>query len=192
MRNIPFLIVPFLIYDIFALLIFSDAQRQFDQSSVFTLPTVSGASFSLTVGALLLVGATGAGAAEPSLVKKTYTYKTVDGLKIQADVYRADDEKVRPVLVWVHGGALIMGGSPRRERWLVRNGSGCGRLPDGCGPRGLGGALHLALDFAIRPPPKRQGDQIEDGADRKHLPGIGDEQCEEQHDEDKDRQHQFG
>ncbi len=41
---------------------------------------------------------------------KTYTYKQVGDLEIKANVYRADDEKVRPVVVWIHGGALIMGG----------------------------------------------------------------------------------
>jgi acetyl esterase/lipase len=50
-----------------------------------------------------------AGAAEPDFLKKTYTYKTVDRIKIQADVYRAADTKVRPVVVWIHGGALIVG-----------------------------------------------------------------------------------
>jgi acetyl esterase/lipase len=41
---------------------------------------------------------------------QTYTYKRVGDLEIKADVYRADDDKVRPVVVWIHGGALIMGG----------------------------------------------------------------------------------
>ncbi|MHC4353686.1 MAG: alpha/beta hydrolase fold domain-containing protein [Planctomycetota bacterium] len=41
---------------------------------------------------------------------QTYTYKRVGDLEIKANVYRADDEKVRPVVVWIHGGALIMGG----------------------------------------------------------------------------------
>jgi acetyl esterase/lipase len=41
---------------------------------------------------------------------QTYTYKQVGDLEIKANVYRADDEKVRPVVVWIHGGALIMGG----------------------------------------------------------------------------------
>lgn len=41
---------------------------------------------------------------------QTYTYKQVGDLQIKADVYRADDETVRPVVVWIHGGALIMGG----------------------------------------------------------------------------------
>lgn len=47
-------------------------------------------------------------AADP-LPKQSYTYKTVDGIAIQADVYRPDDAKVRPVVVWIHGGALITG-----------------------------------------------------------------------------------
>lgn len=41
---------------------------------------------------------------------QTYTYKRVGDLEIKANVYREDDEKVRPVVVWIHGGALIMGG----------------------------------------------------------------------------------
>src|SRR6187397_2407033 len=45
----------------------------------------------------------------PALVKKAYTFKTVGDVKIQADVYRPDDTKVRPVVVWIHGGALILG-----------------------------------------------------------------------------------
>jgi acetyl esterase/lipase len=39
---------------------------------------------------------------------KTYTFKTADKCEIKADVYGADD-KVRPVAVWIHGGALIVG-----------------------------------------------------------------------------------
>jgi acetyl esterase/lipase len=48
-------------------------------------------------------------AADPTLVKRTYTYKTVEGCEIQADVYRAEGHAVRPVVVWIHGGALIVG-----------------------------------------------------------------------------------
>ena len=40
----------------------------------------------------------------------TFTYKTVGELEIKADVHRANDEVIRPVLVWIHGGALINGG----------------------------------------------------------------------------------
>jgi len=47
-------------------------------------------------------------AADP-LPRQTDSFKTVGDLKIQADVYRTDDTQVRGVLVWIHGGALIMG-----------------------------------------------------------------------------------
>src|SRR5262249_39988418 len=42
--------------------------------------------------------------------KTTHVFKTVDKVKIEADVYRSDSAEKRPVLVWLHGGALIMGG----------------------------------------------------------------------------------
>lgn len=42
--------------------------------------------------------------------KKTYVYKSAGETPIHADVYRAKDHKLRPVLVWIHGGALIFGG----------------------------------------------------------------------------------
>lgn len=48
-------------------------------------------------------------AAEPTFSKKTHTYKTVGDVSIQADVHRAEDEVARPVVVWIHGGALING-----------------------------------------------------------------------------------
>ena len=44
-----------------------------------------------------------------NLAKKTYTYKTTGSLLIRADVYRAPDDVVRPAIVYIHGGALIMG-----------------------------------------------------------------------------------
>jgi acetyl esterase/lipase len=42
-------------------------------------------------------------------LKRTYTYKVVDNCAIQADVYRSPDDALRPVILWLHGGALIMG-----------------------------------------------------------------------------------
>jgi acetyl esterase/lipase len=83
-----------------------------------------GAPRFLVIGALLLAGPTPAGAAGESPVKRTYTYKTVDGINVQADVYRPDDGKVRPVLVWIHGGALIVGSRtqvPQELRDLCRD-----------------------------------------------------------------------
>jgi acetyl esterase/lipase len=41
--------------------------------------------------------------------KTTFVYKRVGDLPIKADVHRADDNTVRPVVVWIHGGALING-----------------------------------------------------------------------------------
>jgi acetyl esterase/lipase len=46
--------------------------------------------------------------------KKTYTYKIADGNKIQADVYDHLDNKIRPLILWIHGGALIFGS----RNWL--------------------------------------------------------------------------
>ena len=43
------------------------------------------------------------------LVKTTHVYKTVGDVKVEADVYRPDAEENRPVVVWIHGGALIVG-----------------------------------------------------------------------------------
>lgn len=40
---------------------------------------------------------------------QTYTYKVVGDCHIQADVYRAEGGGKQPVIVFVHGGALIMG-----------------------------------------------------------------------------------
>jgi len=65
--------------------------------------------FGILVGSLILWGLS-AHAATAEVRMQTYTYKQVGDLEIKADVYRADDETVRPVVVWIHGGALIMGG----------------------------------------------------------------------------------
>jgi acetyl esterase/lipase len=50
---------------------------------------------------------------------KTYTYKTVGDLPIKADVYRLPGDEVRPFIIWIHGGALIVGqrtGGPNAEQ----------------------------------------------------------------------------
>jgi len=40
---------------------------------------------------------------------ETYVYKRVGELEIKADVYRNPGDDIRPVIFWIHGGALIMG-----------------------------------------------------------------------------------
>jgi len=77
-------------------------------------------------------------AAEAPFEKRTYTYKHVGDCIIEADVYRADDAVVRPVVVWIHGGALIMG-----SRQDVP-----GRLLDLCRTEGF--AL-VSLDYRLAP-----------------------------------------
>ena len=53
--------------------------------------------------------------ATKALLHRTYTYKTVENLEIQAEVSRADDALERPVLVWIHGGAMMKG--DRFNQW---------------------------------------------------------------------------
>jgi acetyl esterase/lipase len=70
-----------------------------------------------------LVAFEGARAGDDYTEAKTYTYKTVGDFPIKADVYRLSGDDVRPVLVWIHGGALITGqrGGPnlaQRKRYL--------------------------------------------------------------------------
>jgi acetyl esterase/lipase len=81
------------------------------------------AKLSLLLG-LSLTAPVQTGAQTPQLFKKTYVYKSVDKVPVQADVYRPKDNQVRPLLVWIHGGALILGnrhGVPRDLLELCRN-----------------------------------------------------------------------
>ncbi len=68
--------------------------------------------------------ATTAPAAEPALIKSSHVYKTVGAVKIEADVHRPPGTETRPVLVWLHGGALILGSRTQLPRSLVEL---CGR-----------------------------------------------------------------
>jgi acetyl esterase/lipase len=51
---------------------------------------------------------------------ETHTYKRVGELAIHADVYHDADRGVRPVIVFIHGGALINGHRGWIPDWLVR------------------------------------------------------------------------
>ena len=47
---------------------------------------------------------------DEQIVKTTYIYKEVDGVKLQADLCKVkDSNSLKPVVVWLHGGALIWG-----------------------------------------------------------------------------------
>ena len=84
----------------------------------------SGLALVVAVGLVaicLTVGGCREGVSEPnvfqlpplrrSIWSQTYVYKIVDGLQIRADVHRFADtlDVVRPVVIWIHGGALISG-----------------------------------------------------------------------------------
>jgi acetyl esterase/lipase len=47
--------------------------------------------------------------AAQAVPKKSYVYKEVGALRIELDVHRPETEDRLPVLVWIHGGALLMG-----------------------------------------------------------------------------------
>ena len=47
----------------------------------------------------------------------THVYKVMEGHKIHADVYRAPGDDIRPVVMWIHGGALIFGTRKRVPSW---------------------------------------------------------------------------
>lgn len=70
--------------------------------------------------------------------KTTHIYKTAGTVKIAADVYRPDDAEVRPVVVWIHGGALIVG-----SREAVP-----GNILDLCKAEG---AALVSLDYRLAP-----------------------------------------
>jgi acetyl esterase/lipase len=70
--------------------------------------------------------------------KDTLVYKQVGPLPIKADVYHYSDTKVRPVVVSLHGGALIMGHRGNLDR-RVKNFA----LTNGC--------LLVSFDYRLAP-----------------------------------------
>ena len=55
---------------------------------------------------------------EQEAVPETYIYKAVSGREIKADVYNAGQSVRKPVVIWIHGGALIMGSRKVPPDWL--------------------------------------------------------------------------
>jgi acetyl esterase/lipase len=72
---------------------------------------------------------------------ETYTYKQVGELSIHADAYLDGDRDDRPIVVFIHGGALINGHRGWIPDWLVRV------------ARGDGYAL-VSLDYRLAPQTK--------------------------------------
>ncbi|MEX0675929.1 MAG: alpha/beta hydrolase [Pirellulales bacterium] len=61
-----------------------------------------------------------AAAEESAWAKQTFVYKTVGPTRIEADVYRRNGPETRPAVVWIHGGALIMGDRDSVPRDLLQ------------------------------------------------------------------------
>lgn len=61
---------------------------------------------------------TWAGAEGETLIKRTFTYKTLaaPSAPLEADMYRPGDDRLRPVVIFIHGGALMMGGRAQSTR----------------------------------------------------------------------------
>lgn len=76
--------------------------------------------------------------------QQTFTFKRVGSLEIKADVIREDDDRVRPVVVWIHGGALIMG-----HRELVP--------PRLKGPLLAAGCAIVSIDYRLAPETRLPG-----------------------------------
>lgn len=59
-----------------------------------------------------------------SSVRRTYTYKTIGDCHLEVDVHATDDSRPHPIIIWLHGGALIMGNRslPDRYRDIYLNG----------------------------------------------------------------------
>jgi len=95
---------------------------------------------------------------------KTHTYKTVGKLALQADVYGADMKSgdPKPAVVWIHGGALIMGSRAKiapdqRDRYVDA------------------GFVVIAIDYRLAPETKLSAiaDDVEDAF--KWLRNSGEE-----------------
>lgn len=55
MRFVPLLFIPFVLYNVFAFVIFGAYESQFRDEVMFSFPIVSGATFTLTVSATIIM-----------------------------------------------------------------------------------------------------------------------------------------
>jgi acetyl esterase/lipase len=75
------------------------------------------------------------------IARDTFTYKTTGSCQIKADVYNAAPGERRPLAVWIHGGALIMGDRRGIDRALL------GALVDA-------GYVVASIDYRLAPETK--------------------------------------
>ena len=93
---------------------------------------------------------------------ETVIYKQVDGCSIAADIYPAAGPAPAPVLLWLHGGALITGGRSGIPRLLLEELTGAGF------------AL-VSADYRLAPETKLPAivEDVEDAARWVRGPGAG-------------------
>jgi acetyl esterase/lipase len=77
------------------------------------------------------------------VTRTTHVYKRVGTLEIKADVYRWDDDVARPVVISIHGGALISGSRDRISKQMHQ------LVGDG--------AIVVSIDYRLAPETKLPG-----------------------------------
>jgi acetyl esterase/lipase len=77
----------------------------------------------------------------PTLSKSTFPYKRAGGVSIDADIYRVNTWDRRPVVVWIHGGALINGHRDWVPDWLL---NACSEV----------GFIVVSVDYRLAPETK--------------------------------------
>jgi acetyl esterase/lipase len=80
-------------------------------------------------------------AQDATVTKKTFIYKKVNNLELKADVFSTDGTAPRPVVLWVHGGALIMGDRGGTDRVMRQ------KLPQA-------GYVFVSVDYRLAPETK--------------------------------------
>ncbi len=98
--------------------------------------------------AVLLLSSEASAADEATVLKKSYVYKTVGDCQVKADVHRLPGDDVRPVIMWIHGGTLIMGS---------RNVSGSGPMKEQFSRYLKAGYTVISIDYRLAPETKLDG-----------------------------------
>lgn len=88
----------------------------------------------------------------PPAAPETRLFKRTAGCELKADVYRGSGSGARPVIVWIHGGALIMGARTSIRPWQLQ------RYLDS-------GFTVVAIDYRLAPETRIDGilEDVRDG-----------------------------
>ena len=95
-------------------------------------------------GLILLLTVLSFSSSAEEITKSTFTYKKVGDLEIKLDVYRSAGNELQPVLVWIHGGGLILGGRGAGDKHLRETFAG-------------NGSMIVSIDYRLAPETKLGG-----------------------------------